>query len=390
MKRIITILLIVTLSTYSLYAAGEQPSSWAKEVVATVFAEQLVDDRMQGNYQDAITRRDFAYLGVVIYESITGKTSSAGEQSFPDSDDEYVLRAKNVGVVNGYDDGTFRPDQAITRQELAVLFINTLAAANQSLEIGEREIFFDDEAVAGWAKKSVYTARALGVVQGVGDNLYEPLGTATREQALLMFKRVIDKYALAKPVQPADGDQPADAEKPTDEEKPADDGQPADNAAQQATQPTAAAKPVDNGQLPVMKVPQNIVVSDFSVNAYGGTTFNFGDYRAKPVVFSFFTTSCQPCLDQLVTLTAAHEAARDDFNFVAVNLTQLDDGAALQQTVARYAIDYPILLDDGTLMKAYRVTALPTTVIVSGDRVVAYYVGAMTAEQLASLLDAHR
>ncbi len=339
---------------------------------------------MQGDYQSEISRRDFAYLGVVIYERITGKQCEVGDATFPDSDEIYVLKAKNNGIVNGYDDGTFRPDQAISRQELAVLFINTLSAAEQSLEIGEREIFSDDEDVAGWAKKSVYTARGLGIVNGVGDNLYEPLGTATREQALLMFKRVIDRYADQNQSQPAETTTEATTGEVT---------------SQPTTQPTTqpptqvTPKPPTTGQpnytLPQGRLP-DITVTDFTAKQLGGASFDFADYKTKPVVFNFFTAGCQPCLDQLVSIASVYDDYSASYNFVGVDLAQLDDVTKLKQTVERYDISYPIILDNGLLSANYQVTALPTTLIVVNDKVVAYYVGTMTTEQLKVFLDEHR
>ncbi len=388
MRRLISSLLITILIFSIVYAEGEQPSPWAKDIIDDIFAAELVDERMSGNYQSDISRRDFAYLGVIIYERITGLKSEAGDQTFPDSDDVDVLKAKNIGIVNGYDDGTFRPDQPISRQELAVLFVNTLEAANQSLEIGEREIFSDDEDVAGWAKKSVYTARGLGIVNGVGDNLYEPLGTATREQALLMFKRVIDRYTeqhnqVESTTQSSTESTTQPTTEPTTQPTTEPPTQlPSDSTAQPPTLPQ------DNNVLPQGVLP-DITVTDFSAKQLAGTTFNLADYQSKPIVFNFFTADCQPCLDQLVTISSVYDNFSNRYHFVGVDLAQRDKVSLVESAVERYGIAYPIILDDGSLTSNCQITALPTTLIVRDGKVVAYYAGSMTTEQLETFLDSY-
>ncbi len=365
MKKIVILILALLVVATSAYASADKPSAWAKDVVDEIFANQLLDERMQGAYQSEISRKDFAYLGVVIYENISGEKSEVGDAQFPDSDDPYVLKAKNIGVVNGYEDGSFRPDQKISRQELAVLFINTLKAADQSLEIDEREIFLDDEDVAGWAKKSVYTARGLGVVQGVGDNLYEPLGTATREQSMLMFKRVIDKYAAATT-------KPQTANSATKPE---------------TTKPTEQAPVKPPTTLPPQREPLPAIdIVDFTADTLSGKALNFADYRDKPIVLVFFTAQCQPCLDHLLTINSAYQNNQANYHFIGVNLTQLDSRADLKQLVERYKIAYDIVLDEGSLIQTYQVTALPTTALVDNGKLVNYFVGTMTAEQFEKFL----
>ncbi len=375
MKRLLIMILAMVVVSTSLYAANDEPSSWAKDVVTEIFAEKLLDERMQGDYQTEISRRDFAYLGVVLYENITGKESEVGDAQFPDSDDIYVLKAKNIGVVKGYEDGSFRPDQKINRQELAVLFINTLVATNQSLEIEDREIFFDDEDIAGWAKKSVYTARAFGIVKGVGENLYDPLGTATREQSMLMFKRMFDKYAgaatIAKPEPTTETS--AQTEKPETTQN---------TTQSQILPPTTTASQPE-------PLPQ-IDAIDFTANTLSGEQINLADYSDKPVVMIFFTSQCQPCLDQLLTIKQSDQENSSDYHYIAINLTKLDNQSDLERLVKRYDIDYDIVLDKGELTEAYKIKALPTTVLVDDGALKNYFIGTMTLDYFEQFISSNQ
>ncbi len=381
MKKILIILLAVIVLSTSIYATGDKPSDWAKDVVGEIFASDLLDDRMKGDYQGEISRKDFAYLGVVIYERITGQKSEVGDAQFPDSDDIYVLKAKNIGVVNGYEDGTFRPNQKINRQELAVLFINTLVATNQSLEIDEREIFIDDEDVAGWAKKSVYTARALGVVKGVGENKFEPLGTATREQSMLMFKRLIDRYAETEQPTTEQTTEPSTEEPGTQPTTETTTEQSTEQSQTETESQTEQVTTKPSTTLPEQTEPlPTIDIVDFSSDTLSGKVLNFADYRDKPIVLIFFTAQCQPCLDQLLTVNDIYQKHSTDYHFIGVNLTKRDTLSDLKRLVERYNITYDIVLDAGSLTQTYQITALPTTVLIDDGKLIDYYVGTMTTD----------
>ncbi len=349
MKKIIVSILLLTLLIIPVSA--DQPSDWASDVIDQIFEQKLLDARMQSAYQSDISRADFAYLGVRLYENITGRAAVAGDASFPDSDDPFVLKAKALGVVDGYEDGSYRPAKAISRQELAVLFINALRAAEQPLEIEEREIFDDDQSVAGWAKKSVYTARALGVVEGVGKNVFNPTGTATREQAMIMFKRVNDRYAKVE-----------------------------DNAANKDNSTAPLQPPTSQAQKP--PTAETINVSDFTVD-----DLNLSDYADKPIVLIFFDAQCAPCLEQFATVQQVYQDYRKTHHFIAVDCTVKGAKGDLKHLRARYDIKYPIADDDGSIARDYAVQALPTTLLIDGEKVVGRYIGALSEDALRTLIE---
>ena len=190
MKKRVILLLIFMLIISSFSFADAQPSDWAVEFVDDVKEQNLIEETFFNDYQSSISRKDFAYLGVKLYEEYTGESALPGEASFADTTDEWILKAKNVGIVGGYPDGTYGPNNNITREELAVLFVNVFKASNiEYLQPGE-EKFVDDSTIADWAKESVYIAKANGVINGVGNNTFDPSNTATKEQSLIMFNKI--------------------------------------------------------------------------------------------------------------------------------------------------------------------------------------------------------
>lgn len=68
-----------------------------------------------------ITRVDFCRLAVKLYKKVQPNASAAPAAAFSDCENESVCLAAALGIVTGYDDGTFRPYQSITRQEAALI-----------------------------------------------------------------------------------------------------------------------------------------------------------------------------------------------------------------------------------------------------------------------------
>lgn len=90
------------------------------------------------------------------------------------------------GLISGYDDGTFRPDAPITRQELAVMVARALDEADPGTVN-----FTDAEAIEDWAAVPVAQAAAMGIVTGFEDGTFRPQETATRAQAAVMLSRLV-------------------------------------------------------------------------------------------------------------------------------------------------------------------------------------------------------
>src|SRR5690606_5746442 len=97
----------------------------------------------------------------------------------------YVATAVARGLVTGFDDGTFRPDEPITREQLAVMTTRALGAGSA----GPALTFNDAAQVSSWASSGVSRAVVLGIVTGYEDNTFRPQGTATRAEAATMAAR---------------------------------------------------------------------------------------------------------------------------------------------------------------------------------------------------------
>ena len=101
-------------------ANASQESSWVKTELE---AAREHDISLPFYYPRLnITRVDFCRLAVKLYQKVQPNASAAPAVAFSDCENESVCLAAALGIVTGYDDGTFRPYQSITRQEAALIF----------------------------------------------------------------------------------------------------------------------------------------------------------------------------------------------------------------------------------------------------------------------------
>lgn len=187
-------------------AAGASP--WAVEEVTAALAAGLVPDELQGSYQRNITRAEFCRLMVrlvstALEANMTGIMSDKGLLEygiFSDAgDDKDILTAYAMGIVNGFPDGTFRPDDSITREQAATMLAR--AANFMDMTAGKPIAFADAGSFSSWAVDGIAFVSGLvdptsgkAVMGGTGENMFSPAAFYTREQAILTALRLFHCY----------------------------------------------------------------------------------------------------------------------------------------------------------------------------------------------------
>ena len=101
-----------------------------------------------------------------------------------------VAWAKENGYINGYPDGTFQPNQAITREDFCKIMSSYLQ--KQGVSYPTKTVAFADESqIAEYAKEHVAYCAGIGLVNGVGDDRFDPkAGTKRAEAATIMVRLV--------------------------------------------------------------------------------------------------------------------------------------------------------------------------------------------------------
>ena len=102
---------------------------------------------------------------------------------------EAVCWAASMGIVTGYGNDLFGPDDKITREQLAVMLWRY---AGSPVATRKEPNFSDADEASDWALEALRWAVENGIINGIGNGLLDPGGLATRAQVAQMLKNFIE------------------------------------------------------------------------------------------------------------------------------------------------------------------------------------------------------
>ena len=165
-------------------------STWARDGISQAFELGLIPQALQNNYTANTTRAEFSALAVYLYETVTGRTL-VGRTHFNDTTDINVQKMGYLGVVTGVGGGNFAPNDTITREQAAVMIARLANAIGQPLQL-VNATFADNGYISSWALEGVGQVQGVGIMGGVGNNIFAPRGLYTREQSIITMLRLFD------------------------------------------------------------------------------------------------------------------------------------------------------------------------------------------------------
>jgi len=204
----VLIIIIIAITANITYADSDLsqtnnniPSNWAKAEIDKAIKINIIPEKIQSEYKNNITREEFSEVVVNLYEALSGKEGTLqGENPFSDTKNTKVRIANNLGIVKGIGDGKFAPHDAITRQEISVMLYRTLQVTKPGYDYSNsyEHLFADYDMISSWAREAVGYLYGIEVTNGIGDNLFYPLGNTSREEAIVLAKRMHDKVLVSK------------------------------------------------------------------------------------------------------------------------------------------------------------------------------------------------
>lgn len=137
---------------------------------------------------------------VQILYNLVGNPDVEGDTDFTDVTDDYwsakaIAWAASNGVVNGFEDGTFRPDENMTREQMAAILQNF--AYQMGLDVsasGDLSNFTDIPEGEYWSRDALAWAYAEGLLAGTSDSTMDPAGQASRAQIAVIMMRFCEQY----------------------------------------------------------------------------------------------------------------------------------------------------------------------------------------------------
>lgn len=173
-----------------------EPGSWYEEVVQFAYDKGIMTGTSDTTFEpNTTTTRGMI---VSILHRLEG-SPVVTEEAFSDvsADDWYgqaVAWASSEGIVGGYGDGTFLPNKAITREEMASILYRYALYKEQDVSArADLSKYTDADQVGAWAKEVMQWANAEGLINGMTEDTLVPQGNATRAQVAAMFQRYLNK-----------------------------------------------------------------------------------------------------------------------------------------------------------------------------------------------------
>ena len=181
--------------------------SWAKPSVTAMEKANLIPGALKddADLTKNVSREEFAELITTYYNAVEKQTSipSPSESKFTDTKNPLIVMANKLGIVGGYPDGSFKPYNNITRQEIAVM---ANQAEKQLTNIGQTknvDKFSDKAKIADWAKESVGSLSNAGGIGGYPDGTFKPTNNMTKQEAIALVSNLAVKAGLIeKPTAP--------------------------------------------------------------------------------------------------------------------------------------------------------------------------------------------
>ena len=200
-KVVITALLTVSMvATFALTLqvhAAPTPTDiedcWAEDAILTLVDEGIIAGYPDGTFkpEDSVTRAEFSKMVARAFA-----VRAAGEPTFSDIKDNwakaYIAALSEAGIVSGFPDGTFRPSKDISRAEMTTILMRTIKLGDKMDSLDQPEPSFIDVGDEHWASRSIEIANTLGVLPVHFGVVFDPELPATRAETAHMIKSLID------------------------------------------------------------------------------------------------------------------------------------------------------------------------------------------------------
>jgi len=185
---------VVTINADGLNNSDELKGHWAEESMRSWIEDGLLNGFEDGSYrpEQAVTRSQFIALMDRLFAITGGQDISFTDLKKSHWAHAQITNAVHNGYVKGYSDGSFKPDQKMSRQEAALM-----VAAYLQLELKEQvshDAFYDAKDIATWSSTAIAALLKENIMTGFGNGNFAPKANMTRAQAITLLSQA-NNYA---------------------------------------------------------------------------------------------------------------------------------------------------------------------------------------------------
>jgi hypothetical protein len=173
---------------------------WAQSDITKLASKFVVEGRTGTSFvpNASITRAEFAVFVARALGLSGDKTAAAKyrDVSVNSVMGAYIGAASKAGIIQGNTDGTFKPNNLITREQMALMVVRAMDYTGKGVTLNSDastllQKFSDSSKISKDAKVSVAKAIQTQIITGMTAKTFEPKGNATRAQAVVMLKRMM-------------------------------------------------------------------------------------------------------------------------------------------------------------------------------------------------------
>jgi len=147
------------------------------------------------NFTHPISRENFCELADSLLNTLEITSNLKVNLEFDDTTNPIIGRLASLGIINGFGDGTFRPDAQLTREQAAVILSRITKLISGNIKEYDTHSYNDDNLISEWAKDGVNTMYHLGIMQGTGNNMFSPQDSYSGEQSAVTLFRLYENSA---------------------------------------------------------------------------------------------------------------------------------------------------------------------------------------------------
>ncbi|MDD3571178.1 MAG: S-layer homology domain-containing protein, partial [Lachnospiraceae bacterium] len=173
---------------------------WSKVAVNDMASRMVISETETFKPDEAITRGEFAdYIvrALGLFRNECNINNTFNDVSENDIHKISILLAKEYGIIAGYSDGSFKPNEKITREEAMAMFVNALELTelkvNSSVDLSQ---FADADQISKWAKDDVEKSISTKIFNGRSKEKIEPKGTFTKAEAATAIRNLLIEAKL--------------------------------------------------------------------------------------------------------------------------------------------------------------------------------------------------
>jgi uncharacterized protein YjdB len=193
-------LMVFTVATpvFGAVTSKDYESSWAKETIQSALSSGIATGYPDGTFKpnNPVTRAEFISLVNNVFGFTNAATTNYTDVSTTDWYAPTIGKALAAGYISGYPDGSMKPDAHISRQEVASIIsrLKSLSATSDTPD------FTDGSSIAAWSKQAIIAVDEAKIMVGYPNGSFKPLAQTTRAEALVAITRAFSYNVINEPI----------------------------------------------------------------------------------------------------------------------------------------------------------------------------------------------